>query len=305
MSYCKNCRTSLEEGINFCPNCGMQVIKPSEQPYDYRGERFKNAAEPKSDQGLYIDMADINRYYPNPYVNPTVNASQYRKPDINSYANQASNPGGDKNVKHQVKHDQAVTDHLYESPRTFQNIQEYSGQGKAKRGINAGFIIGIMAAVVFTLIIWFAVSAALAKLQTPSYEKPVENMFLAIEQGDYEKYINSLPVYMRNTYPNYSDNSDAAVANPMDTVLAGMRSTYGDDLKITYQITDKMQLNEAQLLEMESEAANRYGENINIAAAYTLGIEATVKGSKSEDSTTDELTVVLIDSKWYVALDIF
>ena len=58
MAYCANCGTELQEGYEFCPECGQAVSNNSTSAYNGKFKTCKNCGEqmPEDDENAYIDF---------------------------------------------------------------------------------------------------------------------------------------------------------------------------------------------------------------------------------------------------------
>lgn len=303
MNYCKNCKTELPEGIKFCPNCGADIIKTTRPTDSYDLRQVKQF----TDSSCLLSKQQQESYYPNPYINPSVNASQYSKSAANLNQPQNINQFAEQNmyngVSVQPELNQNAADNLFENPYLYQNIPKETITDIKPKGKDRGLRIGIMVAVVSLFAIWFIINTVLVKLQTPAYEKPVRNMYRALENSDYNNYLDSFPDYIKDLYEANeavnTENSD----NMSDALKKAMKNTYGEDVVFTYQINGKKELTEDEIKAMEISINNTYQKNVDIKKGYKLEIETTVKGSLKEDTNTGETIVILIDSKWYISYD--
>lgn len=295
MSFCRNCGTELPEGAVFCSNCGTKTINVQEKTTDDTPKVADIIPDQNTNVTSYNTGDIVNptvnpNAYPNTYVNPGVNETPYS--NTNPYVNPSANAN------------------MYQAPNAYgttypnQNVNNNSISSLFK-GKNTGMIIGIAAAGAVVLIAVFAIIISLVAFRTPAYEKPVKNLFDAMEKGNYNKFINCFPDYMQEAYEDEADYYDEDAEDLMDNLIDEFEDEYGNNIKISYKITDKDKMDNGDLSDLEDEIDSNYDENVNIKAGYKLEIDATIEGSDDEDTNSEDITVIKIGSKWYIAEDLF
>ena len=86
-----------------------------------------------------------------------------------------------------------------------------------------------------------------------------------------------------------------------ETSLEGAKSQYGDDFKITYEITKTTKLTDEELEEVNNNMKERYDSKQNASECYKYEGTITFKGSKDED--TDPISTMgycKYDGSWYL-----
>lgn len=131
------------------------------------------------------------------------------------------------------------------------------------------------------------------------YKKAISTMVDGMEKADWDKYSSVLLKEERKTMESWTDGDDI-----MDMMMESFEDDYGKNIKISYKIKDKEKLDKDDIEDLEDEYDDTYGKKIDIEKAYTLEVEMTIKGKDDKDTDTDDMTVVEVDSDWYVLQNI-
>lgn len=130
-----------------------------------------------------------------------------------------------------------------------------------------------------------------------SYEEPIKNMIEGLSEANSSKFLKAFPSFISDYM------KDIFTDKYLETTLKTAEEEYGKNVKMTYKITDKTEIDSDELKEMEEAVKTNFDKEIKITKGYELGIEVTTKGDDEEDTETDEMNVYEIDGNWYI-LDI-
>ena len=132
------------------------------------------------------------------------------------------------------------------------------------------------------------------KTETDSYEQPVKNMIEGLSEANADKFLKAFPEYI-------SEQMKLVFTEDyLKETVKKAEEEYGANLKMSYKITDKADIAEEDLREMEEEVKESFGKEIKISKGYKLGVEVTTKGDDTEDKEVDEFKVYEVDGKWYM-----
>ena len=133
------------------------------------------------------------------------------------------------------------------------------------------------------------------KEEKPPYEVVLDNYFNGIVEGDYDKYIKVFPKFM----PSYDDIDE----DFMEDMVDEFEDEYGANLKVSYEIKNKEEINEEDLENVEKYISYRYDEDVEITGGYELKVTATIKGEDDEDTNSQKMYIYNIDGNWnYLSL---
>lgn len=145
-------------------------------------------------------------------------------------------------------------------------------------------IIFIMIAMVLTL-----AGCGGSNKENKDYEKPVHNYFEGMEKGDLNTYEKAFPSFVET----YMDEEK------LDDLVTMYKDEYGEDFDISYNITNKKELNNDDFEDAKSYIKEEYDQDVNISGGYELEVEATMKGSKDSDTIKTTMYVFKINDVWY------
>ncbi|MCD8094753.1 MAG: zinc ribbon domain-containing protein [Ruminococcus sp.] len=174
--------------------------------------------------------------------------------------------------------------------------------GKAK---NNNTIIGLCA-VLLVVIIAAAVLLAIFVFGKKDYEEPIEKLCLAIEEADggafADAYADYLVDYMDYNFEEYydCDTEEWFEEYILEDGLDYLEDEYGDDIKVSYKVTDKEKLDDDDLEDLEDEIKDEYDEKVDVTEGYKLEVEITVKGEDDKETFDGDIFVYNIDDKWCI-----
>jgi len=128
--------------------------------------------------------------------------------------------------------------------------------------------------------------------EIPDYEKPVANMFRGMQDKDVDAYISAFPKFM--------GLADYFNQEYMDYLVETLEKDYGTDIKIKYDVSDKKEISEENIKEMEASIVELYSTTVDIKSGYQLDVEAHITGSEGTDTESSKVDVYQIDNQWYI-----
>lgn len=129
---------------------------------------------------------------------------------------------------------------------------------------------------------------------TSSYEEPIKNMIEGLTEANSSKFLKAFPSFISDYMGDIF--TDEYLENTLETA----EEEYGENIKMSYEITDKTEIEEEDLRKMEEDIKTNFDEDIKITKGYELGIKVTTKGDDAEDTEEDEFNVYEVDGKWYI-----
>lgn len=125
-------------------------------------------------------------------------------------------------------------------------------------------------------------------------ELPIKNMVEGLLETNSEKFISAFPPFYSGSLGELFNNE------ALKTALDTSTEEYGENIKMTYEITNKTQIEESKIEEMEKEVKESYNQDVDITKGYELEVKITTKGDKAEDTETDAFEIYQIDGNYYL-----
>ncbi len=127
-----------------------------------------------------------------------------------------------------------------------------------------------------------------------AYEEPIRNMIEGLSETNSGKLLNAFPdfitEYMKDIYTNEF----------LESTLDKAKEEFGANIKLSYKITDKKDLEEKDLKQVEESIKKNFDKEIKITKGYEVEVEVTTKGDEAEDTEKDAFKVYEVDGKWYI-----
>lgn len=123
-----------------------------------------------------------------------------------------------------------------------------------------------------------------------SYSKVVDNYFKGMEKADAEMYLKA--------YPDFIYSDEDIDDDDMEDMLEMFEDEYGENIKISYEITDETEIEKEDLENVEKYVLERYDEEVKISGGYEVEVEATIKGDDDEDTDTNDMYIYKVDGEW-------
>jgi len=127
-----------------------------------------------------------------------------------------------------------------------------------------------------------------------AYEEPVKYFVEGLAESNSEKFLKAFPEFLAD-YMGETITDEA-----LKEMLTEAEEEYGANIKMSYKVTDKTEIGEEDLKEMQEEMATYYDEEVKVSKGYELDVEITTKGDDSEETESDTLEVYEIDGKWCI-----
>lgn len=124
---------------------------------------------------------------------------------------------------------------------------------------------------------------------TETYEEPIKNMTEGIQNTNIEKYMSA--------FPDFIDYK--VTQSDLDEMMNVYIEKYGQDIKISYEITQKEEITGNKLSEIQDNIKTYYNHECSVTKGYKLNVSRTVKGIKDQQTTSSIINVYEIDGKWY------
>lgn len=164
----------------------------------------------------------------------------------------------------------------------------------AKKGIVTA-VIGVVALLL--------VGSILCGIFVPTEKTPVKNLINITLEGDYDKLEEILPKdyidYLEDEMKVELDDLIELLEKGSDVVMEAMEEEYGDDIRITFKVTEKKVLSDKKLDDIKDALKEIGISKKDVKKAVKLDIDYTIKGSDDSDEDDCKVTVVKIGSKWY------
>ncbi len=133
-----------------------------------------------------------------------------------------------------------------------------------------------------------------SKEASAAYEQPIKYLVEGLEQTSAKTFLKAFPPFL-------GDMMDGIFTDEyLSSIIEESLEEFGDNIKMTYKVTDKEELTDEDLKEMEEEVKESFGEEIDITKGYEVKVELTTKGDDSEKTEKDSFEVFEIDGNWYV-----
>lgn len=132
------------------------------------------------------------------------------------------------------------------------------------------------------------------KIKIEAYEEPLENIINGLVKADSETFLKAFPdfivVHMQDIYTD----------EYLEGVAKVLKDEYGDNVKMSYKIKEKIDIDADALRNVENEMRNNFEKKVTITRGYELKVDVTTKGKNAEDTKDDVFKVFEIDGKWYI-----
>lgn len=126
-------------------------------------------------------------------------------------------------------------------------------------------------------------------------EAPLNNLVKFFEEGD--------GAALKGSYLTDGDDDkdvDEKQLTKLGKMMKGLlEAEYGDDFKMTYDITYKGELTSQEIDALVTSSSKRS----KVTKGYDLGVDMKIKGSEKEESNFTHITVLKYDGEWVMFLD--
>ena len=165
-------------------------------------------------------------------------------------------------------------------------------------------VIGVLAAALVIVII--VIVLVINLIGGGGYKTPLDNLTKGFNKNNAKMITKAmmpgsvLSAYEDEEDPDWDDADDAIEASK-----ALIEAKYGDDVEISYKVTDKDEISESKLKKNYKSLAKRYADaadgktsDFYPTEGYELEVELTIKGDDDEDSNDTTVVVGKVDGDW-------
>lgn len=158
----------------------------------------------------------------------------------------------------------------------------------------------ICAAVAVVLVIVLIISL----ISNGGYKSAINN-YIGLFEGKSSKIEKIAPEEYWDYYEEQYDKSVKDIVklyeDSWESREEELEEEYGKHIKISYDITDKEELDKNDLRDLATKLKDKWGiKKKNIKEAYELEIELKIKGSEDEDIQDLSCIAVKINGSWYL-----
>lgn len=160
---------------------------------------------------------------------------------------------------------------------------------------------GVICVVVLAVLVWCIIGLVSCVSESAS-EKAIKNYVKAINTGDVEIFSENIPEAYRDIM---NKNDKKALKGSLDSIISHMEEMYGDELRLSCQVIDKIEHNKEKINDFEEKINNvlkqksKKAEPIEVEGLYTYLLKTNIKGNNDKKERFDKMTVYKVDGKWY------
>lgn len=147
-----------------------------------------------------------------------------------------------------------------------------------------------------------AVIVVISLLSGGGYKSVVKDYMKAYEECDADKMMDLttdvLAVAFEEELGDLVD-AEELLKEGFEEKIEALEDKFGEDIKITYEITDDEEMDDEDLDEFKEEL-EELDADIKISKAHKIEIEGTIEGSDDEDDFELKLVVLKENGKWKV-----
>ncbi len=178
---------------------------------------------------------------------------------------------------------------------------------KKKTGLIVGIIAIVLALAVAAGAVWYFFirddDDDSSKKRGASYGKVIDYME-EISNGDFDNFSKLVPEEVWEDFLDMIDMDEDECIEYYDELFESERydleSELGDNIKISYTVTDENKLDDDDLDDIKADLEEYYGiDEDDVTEAYELEVTIKRKGSEDSEEEDDSLVAIKIDGKWY------
>lgn len=125
-----------------------------------------------------------------------------------------------------------------------------------------------------------------------SYDTAIGYYFEGMEKANYDTY--------KKAFPDFLTDDLEVDENKLQASLEKMKYSYGDDVKITFDVANEKDLSEDDLSTVEKYIEMKYDKKINISEGKQIEVTENITGSKRKDSPKRTFRVYKINGEWKI-----
>lgn len=159
-------------------------------------------------------------------------------------------------------------------------------------------VIGLAAIVVVVILI-------LAILCGGGYKKPIKNMIKAANTGKVTYALKTLPKQVQKEYKDDDDILER-VEESLENQKKADEKEFGDNVKYSVKILDKIKLEKEDLEEVEESLGEEFEEaeyvddekDVRVTKGYKVAVKQITKGKDKKEVDYDTVYVYKVNGKW-------
>lgn len=212
-----------------------------------------------------------------------------------------------------------MDDDAYECPECLKKIPgaevmiKQRAIDKKEKRKRAAIVIGGAAALVIIITLAVAAVRAVANKTKNEYTKPIDSYIYGCVMNDYSKYISAFPAYyaqymteqfaynVLGQLPEDNENTQKAAILYLDSYYQQLAKTYGNDVKIKYDIAAESQYTPEKLQELQDEYISYNKDQLAgtvFSDAYDLKVTFNISGALDKNTLVKDIMVCKINDKW-------
>lgn len=130
---------------------------------------------------------------------------------------------------------------------------------------------------------------------------PIEYALKGLNNADGDAYLKALPALLVKEFDK-DDIKD--MEESLNEYKDNRIETYGEDVKITYEITEKKKMEEEDITEIVDYLKKSYEdaskEELDITEGYDCQVNFKIEGSEDSTTKTKSVSIYKISGKWYI-----
>ena len=177
-------------------------------------------------------------------------------------------------------------------------INAFVGKLKNKDKAAIGITAGVVAALILIVVLVICLSGS-------GPEKALDRYMDVFYYGKSSRIEKLAP---KEYWDYLEENEDMDIEDAEDqvktfykTIIRGLEDEFGDDIKISYKVTEIDDVKKSTLDKMKDKIKSTYDiPKKDVTDAVEMEVEMTIKGDDDKDSDDITLYAVKIDGDWYI-----
>ncbi len=176
---------------------------------------------------------------------------------------------------------------------------EKNGQAK-KGGVSGGQIGVIIGIAILTVgvMVWSLWRDGV--IGAGDKTGPIVSYFEAIAENDYEKYVNTMPEAIAETYDDYMSANGLSEDTFIRESYADYTEIFGQGFTAAVSCGDEEKMDAAEIDDAEQLYEQNFGEQISIKEAYKVSTKVDFSGSERSETYYYDVYVAKIGFHWYI-----
>ncbi len=173
-------------------------------------------------------------------------------------------------------------------------INQFIDKLKKKDKKALGILAGIAAALILILVLVLCLSGG-------GPEKALDTYLDVIYRGKISKVEKIAPEKYWKSLDEDMDDIEDNMKTVYKIAIRALEDEYGDDIKISYKITDKDEVTKSTLNEMKDNIKSKYDiPKKTVTDACELEVDLTIKGDEDKETKEVSFFAVKVDGDWYI-----